>query len=60
MTENKNLLVTAKYGSLVFSETASPYNENAQNEQLETCVESIRQQLADAGRKEMMGASVLG
>lgn len=42
MIKEKNLLVTAKYGSLEFSETASPYNENAQNEQVETCVESIR------------------
>ena len=56
MTEKKNLLVIAKYGSLEFSETASPYNENAQNEQVETCVESIRQQIADAGRTEMMDA----
>ena len=50
------LKVTAKYGSLEFSETASPYNENAHDEQVETCVESIRQQIADAGRAEMMDA----
>ena len=56
MTENKNLLVTAKYGSLKFSETASPYNKNAQDEQVETCVESIRQQIIDTGRAEMMDA----
>jgi len=56
MKKKKKLLVTAKYGSLKFSETASPYNKNAQNEQVETCVESIRRQIADAGRVEMMDA----
>lgn len=56
MKKEKKLLVTAKYGSLEFHETASPYNKNAQGEQVETCVESIRQQIADAGRTEMMDA----
>ena len=51
--KEKTLLVTAKYGSLEFSETAWPYNENAHDEQVETCVESIHQQIADAGRSEM-------
>ena len=54
MEKKKTLLVTAKYGSLEFSETACPYNENAHDEQVETCLESIRQQIADAGRAEMM------
>lgn len=53
MSKNKILLVTARYGSLEFSETASPYNKNAHNEQVETCMESICQQIADAGRAEM-------
>ena len=56
MKDKLKLLVTAKYGSLKFSETASPYNKNAQDEQVETCVESIRQQIIDAGRAEMMDA----
>lgn len=56
MTTKKELLVTAKYGSLKFSETASPYNKNAQDEQVETCVKSIRQQIAEAGKAEMMEA----
>lgn len=56
MERKKTLLVTAKYDSLKFSETASPYNKNAQDEQVETCVESIRQQIIDTGRAEMMDA----
>ncbi|MBQ9203000.1 MAG: hypothetical protein IJ155_02030 [Prevotella sp.] len=56
MEKEKTLLVTAKYGSLDFPETAWPYNKNAHDEQVETCVESIRQQIADAGRAEMMNA----
>ncbi len=56
MNKEKTLLVTAKYGSLKFSETVSPYNQNAQDEQVETCVKSIRRQIIDAGRAEMMNA----
>lgn len=56
MVENKTLLVTAKYGSLEFRETAWSYNENAHDEQVETCAESIHRQIADAGRAEMMDA----
>jgi hypothetical protein len=56
MGKEKTLLVTAKYGSLEFCKTAWPYNENAQDEQVETCVESIRRQIIDAGRAEMMDA----
>lgn len=56
MAKEKKLLVTARYGSLEFQETAHPYNENAHNEHVETCVESIRRQITDAGREEMMNA----
>lgn len=56
MEKEKMLLLTAKYGSLEFSETASPYNENAHNEQVETCLESIAQQIDDAGKAEMTEA----
>ncbi len=52
MKEEK-LVVTAKYGSLEFSETARPYNENVHDEQVEDCVESIRKQIADSGKAEM-------
>jgi hypothetical protein len=56
MEKEKSLKVTAKYGSLKFSETASPYNKNAQDEQVETCLESIAQQIDDAGKAEMTEA----
>lgn len=56
MKKRNSLLVTAKYGSLEFSETASPYDENAQDEQVETCLKSIRRQITDVGRAEMMDA----
>ena len=56
MNKEKTLFVTAKYGSLEFHETASPYNKNAHDEQVETCVESIRRQIIEAGKAEMMEA----
>ena len=55
MKEEK-LVVTAKCGPLEYQETAWPYNENTHDEQVEDCVESIRQQIIDAGRAEMMNA----
>ena len=54
MKKRKSLLVTAKYGSLDFHESAHPYDENAHDEQVETCVDSICQQISDAGLAEMM------
>ena len=56
MEKEKTLLVTAKYGSLVFSETASPYDENAHDEQVESCLESIARQIDDSGKTEMTEA----
>lgn len=56
MNKEKMLLVTAKYGPLDFHETAWPYNENVHNAQVEDCLKSICQQIADAGRAEMMDA----
>ena len=56
MNKEKTLLVTAKYGSLEFHETVWPYNENVHDAQVEDCVESIRRQITDAGRAEMMDA----
>ena len=56
MERTEQLLVTAKYGSLEFHETACPYNKNAHEEQGETCIESIRQQIRDAGKAEMTDA----
>ncbi len=56
MDTKKKLLVTAKYGPLEFSETARPYNENAHDEQVESCLESIARQIDDAGKAEMTEA----
>ena len=56
MEKEKSLKVTAKYGSLEISEAARPYNENAHDEQVETCLESIAQQIDDAGKAEMTEA----
>ena len=56
MAKEKRLLVTAKYGSLEFQDIAHPYNENAPDEQVETCLESIAQQIDDAGKAEMTEA----
>ncbi len=56
MKKEKTLLVTAKYGPLKFQETAWPYNENAHDEQVEACLESIAQQIDDTGKAEMTEA----
>lgn len=54
--KKKKLVVKAKYGPLEYSETAWPYNENANDEQIEVCKDSIVQQIVDAGREEMVEA----
>lgn len=56
MEKRKSLLVTAKYGSLEFFETARPYYENAHDEQVETCLKSIARQIDDARKTEMAEA----
>ena len=56
MEKEEKLVVTAKYGPLEFSETARPYNENAHDEQVESCLESIARQIDDAGKAEMTEA----
>lgn len=56
MEKEKMLLLTAKYGSLRFFETARPYNKNTQDEQVEDCIDSIVQQIIDAGIAEMLDA----
>lgn len=56
MAKGKKLLITAKYGSLKFHETARPYNENVHDAQVKDCVNSIRRQIIDAGKAEMMDA----
>ena len=49
----KKLIVTAKYGSLEFEEVAYPYNPNAHQEQLDSCISSIHQKMKEAGKYEM-------
>ena len=56
MERKKTLLITAKYGSLEFTETAWPYNENVHDAQVEDCVNSICRQIAETGRAEMTDA----
>ena len=56
MEKEKLLKVTAKYGTLEFSEAAKPYNEKAHDEQVETCLESIARQIDDVGKTEMTEA----
>ena len=56
METKKTLLVTAKYGPLEFTENAWSYNENAHDEQVESCLESIARQIDDAGKAEMAEA----
>ena len=46
MKEEK-LVVTAKYGPLEFTENAWSYNENAHDEQVESCLESIARQIVE-------------
>ena len=58
MEKRKSLLITAKYGPLEFSENAWSYNENAHDEQVETCLESIARQIDDAGKAEMLDAFI--
>lgn len=50
--ETKTLTVTASNGVRVFSETAHPYNEAAHDDQYETCVDSIHNQMKKAGVHE--------
>ena len=53
------LKISARYGSLEYSETAYQYNKNAHDEQVDDCLRSIRRQIADAGQAEMMDAFLL-
>lgn len=56
MEKKEKLVVTAKYGSQEFQETAWPYNKNVHEAQVEDCLNSIRRQIIDAGKAEMMDA----
>ena len=54
MGKIKKLLVTAKYGSLEYSEKAAPYIPSVEEEQARSCAESITQQIIESGRAEML------
>jgi hypothetical protein len=59
MEKVKKLLVTAKYGSLEFKETAWPYNKNVHDAQVKDCVKSLHRQIIEARKAEMMDAFLL-
>jgi hypothetical protein len=52
----KKLVVTASYGNLKFEEEAYPYNPNTHDEQYETCISSIYEQIKNDGKYEMIKA----
>lgn len=52
----KTLIVTAKCGKLEFQECANPYNPATYQEQYDSCIEKIHQQMKNAGRYEMKDA----
>lgn len=56
MKTTKTLFVTAKYGSLIFSEHAYPYDPFNHSFQEESCKQSIIRQIVKAGRSEMLDA----
>ena len=56
MRGKKKLLVTAKYGSLEYSEKAVPYIPSAEEDQAQSCAESIAQQIIKSGKAEMLDA----
>lgn len=56
MEKEKMLKITAKYGSLEFSEIADPYIPSAEKDQARSCVESIVKQIVESGKAEMMEA----
>ena len=56
MESKKKLLVTAKYGSLEFSETAEPFIPSVEEDQARSCAESIVEQIVESGKAEMLDA----
>lgn len=49
----EKLIVTAKYGNLEYTSEAKPYNPKAHDEQYDSCVSNIYEQMKKAGRYEM-------
>lgn len=56
MELKKKLLVTARCGSLEFSEIAEPYIPSAEEEQARSCAESITEQIIESGNEELLDA----
>lgn len=54
----EKLIVTAKFGEVVYQSESAPYNSNAHQEQYESCVKSIYNQMKDDGRYETKNAYV--
>lgn len=48
----EKLIVTAKFGEVVYQSESAPYNSNAHQEQYESCIKSIYNQMKDDGRYE--------
>lgn len=55
----EKLIVTAKYGNLEYSSEAKPYNSNAHDEQYDSCVSNIHEQMKKAGKYEMRDSFTL-
>ena len=56
MESKKKLLVTAKCGSLKFSEIAEPYIPSVEEYQARSCAESIAEQIVESGNEELLDA----
>lgn len=56
MDSKKKLLVTAKCGSLEFSEIAEPYIPSIEKDQARSCAESITEQIIESGYEELLDA----
>ena len=56
MEKKKTLYVTAKYGSLEFSDWAWPYDPFNHSYQVESCKKGVIRKIVDAGLAEMLDA----
>ena len=56
MESKKKLLVTAKCGSLEFSEIAEPYIPSVEEDQARSCAESITEQIIESGNEDLLDA----
>lgn len=56
MKKEKTLLVTARYGSLKFSDWAFPYDPFNHTYQVESCKKGVIRKILNAGLAEMLEA----